>query len=96
MRTLKIKYALTASWLVVAALSLQAMPAHVKAEQRAPAGDASKATKSANPAAATESFEADVPPPNWSVAEGAAPLVWCGGARNSTDRSAWGRLTLVP
>jgi hypothetical protein len=23
-------------------------------------------------------------------------LVWCGGARNSSDRSAWGRLTLVP
>ncbi len=23
-------------------------------------------------------------------------LVWCGGARNSSDRSAWGRLTLIP
>ena len=23
-------------------------------------------------------------------------LVWNGGARNSSDRSAWGRLTLVP
>jgi hypothetical protein len=26
----------------------------------------------------------------------ASQLVWNGGARNSSDRSAWGRLTLVP
>ncbi len=26
----------------------------------------------------------------------ASQLVWNGGPRNSSDRSAWGRLTLVP